>query len=136
LVFQSRSGPPTQPWLEPDVLDFLKKLNSEGVRHVVLAPIGFISDHIEILYDLDTEAMGLARELGIKAVRAGTVGTHPVFIQMIRNLILERLDQNEPKLAIGQFGPNHDVCPEDCCPAPQRAGIPPASATRGVLRPS
>jgi ferrochelatase len=132
LVFQSRSGSPTQPWLEPDVLDFLRKLNSEGVRQVVLAPIGFISDHIEVLYDLDTEALDLARERGVKAVRAATVGTHPVFIQMIRDLIRERLDKNEPKLAIGRFGPNHDVCPEDCCPAPRRGGIPPASATRDV----
>jgi ferrochelatase len=103
---------------------------------VVVAPLGFISDHLEVLYDLDTEAQDLANELGMKMVRAATVGTHPVFVSMLRQLIAERLSPNETKQAIGQFGPSHDVCPMDCCPAPQRAGRPPASEARAALPPS
>lgn len=128
LVFQSRSGPPSQPWLGPDVLDHLKKLAGEGIRNVVVSPLGFLSDHMEVLYDLDTEAAELARELGMKFVRARTVGTHPAFIRTIVQLIRERMFPNEPRLAIGHFGPNHDVCPVNCCPAPLRAGRPPVSA--------
>jgi ferrochelatase len=135
LVFQSRSGPPTQPWLEPDILDHLRKLHAQGSRNVLIAPLGFISDHMEVLYDLDTEARELANGLGMKMVRADTVGTHPAFISMIGALILERLDASQPKLAIGMCGPNHDLCPADCCPAPQRAGRPPALANPFVSRP-
>ena len=91
LVYQSRSGPATQPWLEPDILDHLKNLHAAGVRNVIVAPLGFISDHLEVLYDLDTEAQALADELGMRMVRAATVGTHPVFIGMLRQLIAERL---------------------------------------------
>ena len=133
-VFQSRSGPPTQPWLEPDILDHLKTLNESGTKNVLVAPVGFVSDHLEVLYDLDTEASALADRLGMKIVRAETVGTHPLFIAMIRELIAERLNPAERKLAIGACGPNHDVCPADCCPAPQRAGRPPASEAPSVLR--
>jgi len=136
LVYQSRSGPPTQPWLEPDILVHLKNLYAQGVRNVVVAPVGFISDHLEVLYDLDTEAQDLAAELGMKMVRAATVGTHPAFVGMLRQLIAERLLPNEPKLAIGRFPVNHDVCPLDCCPAPQRPGRPPASGAQGASRPS
>jgi len=128
LVFQSRSGPPTQPWLGPDILEHLRKLAGEGVKNVLVSPLGFLSDHMEILYDLDAEATDLARELGMKMVRAKTVGIHPAFVRMIVQLIRERILPDEPKLAIGPFGPNHDVCPANCCPAPQRAGRPPVSA--------
>jgi protoporphyrin/coproporphyrin ferrochelatase len=124
LVFQSRSGPPGQPWLGPDILDHLRALRGENVKNVLVAPLGFISDHIEVLYDLDTEALQLATELGMKMVRSATVGTHSAFIKMIRLLIAERLFPNEPRLAVGAFGPSHDVCALDCCPAPQRAGRP------------
>jgi ferrochelatase len=124
LVFQSRSGPPSQPWLGPDILDHIRDLHSRGADDVVVAPLGFLSDHMEILFDLDTEAAGLTRELGMKMVRAQTVGTHPAFIAMIRELIAERLDVSHPRLAVGRYGPNHDVCPVNCCPAPQRAGRP------------
>ena len=136
LVYQSRSGPPNQPWLEPDILEHLKNLHAHGVRNVVVMPLGFISDHLEVLYDLDTEAQALADELGMRMVRAATVGTHPVFIGMLRHLIAERLSRGEEKLAIGQFGPNHDVCPLDCCPAPQRAGKPPVLEAPSVSQPS
>ncbi|HEX6185840.1 MAG TPA: ferrochelatase, partial [Pyrinomonadaceae bacterium] len=115
LVFQSRSGPPTQPWLEPDVCDHLRSLKEEGVTDVVVAPVGFISDHMEVLYDLDTEAHALAGELGVNMVRAATVGTHPEFVRMIRELIQERLDPLLPRRALGAYPPSHDVCPVDCC---------------------
>lgn len=84
LVWQSRSGPPTQPWLEPDILDHLRRLAENGVQDVVGAPIGFLSDHMEVLYDLDVEAAALARELGLHWVRAETVGAHPLLIQIGR----------------------------------------------------
>ncbi len=132
LVYQSRSGPPTQPWLEPDVLDHLRKLSAQGMRNVIVTPLGFTSDHLEVLYDLDTEARELAAELGMKMIRAGTAGIHPAFISAIRELIAERLWPGVRKSAIGLFGPNHDLCPSDCCPAPQRAGKPPASEVPAV----
>jgi protoporphyrin/coproporphyrin ferrochelatase len=129
LVFQSRSGPATQPWLEPDILDHLRELKAEGIRNIIVSPIGFTSDHMEVLYDLDTEARELAKRIGLKMIRAGTAGTHPAFVRMIRELIEERLCPNEPRAAIGLFPPNHDFCPSDCCPPPRRPDIPRASAT-------
>lgn len=127
LVYQSRSGRPEDPWLEPDIGDFLRELAARGERQVVVAPIGFLSDHIEVLYDLDDEAAGIARELGIAMRRAGTVGTHPRFVTMVRKLIQERLDPIVPREAIGHFGPNWDACAVDCCPAPMR---PAAASSR------
>lgn len=117
LVYQSRSGGPGQPWLEPDILEHLRELASSGVLDVVVAPVGFISDHMEVLYDLDTEALALAAELGLNLVRAGTVGTDPAFIAMIRELIEERLwgDPDPVRRALGDRGPSHDLCPADCC---------------------
>ncbi len=134
LVFQSRSGPATQRWLGPDILEQLRSAHREGVKNVLVAPLGFVSDHLEVLYDLDTEAMNLAKELGIKMARAATVGTHPAFVRTIRQLIAERVLRNEPKLAVGSFAPNHDVCPADCCPAPQSIGRPPALVSPSVSR--
>ncbi len=89
---------------------------------VVIAPIGFISDHMEVLYDLDTEAADLCAEIKLPMARAGTVGTHPKFVSMIRDLIVERMNGGSERVAIGTMGPSHDICPEDCCPAPQRPG--------------
>lgn len=129
LVFQSRSGQPSQPWLGPDILDHLSRIRELGVRNVVVAPIGFLSDHMEVIHDLDLEAKDLAIELGITMVRAQTVGVHPVFIRMVRELIEERLNSNAPKLAIGRYGPNHDRCPDDCCPAPERPKRKPMSSS-------
>jgi ferrochelatase len=116
LVYQSRSGSPTQPWLGPDILDHLKALHSEGVRNFVVAPIGFVSDHMEVVYDLDVKAQNLARELGLNMVRARTAGTHPAFVKMIRELILER-SNNEPPRFLGSRGASHNVCQPDCCAA-------------------
>jgi protoporphyrin/coproporphyrin ferrochelatase len=121
LVFQSRSGPPTQPWLEPDILGFLREVKKDSLAPgVVIAPIGFISDHMEVLYDLDTEATHLCEELRLPMVRAGTAGTHPRFVSMIRELIVERMSGTRERVALGSLGASHDVCTEDCCPAPQR----------------
>jgi ferrochelatase len=104
LVWQSRSGPPSQPWLDPDILAHLRALAADGVKDVVAAPIGFLSDHMEVLYDLDHEAAHLAGELGINFVRAQTAGTHPAIPAMLQELIAAPFT----------------VCPENCCPAPRR----------------
>jgi len=116
LAFQSRSGPPTQPWLEPDINDTLRTLAASRTRDAVVAPIGFVSDHMEVVYDLDTEAMQNAKSFGMNMVRAKTVGTHPRFVQMIRELILERT-AGGPRLIVGDLPPSPDICPADCCPS-------------------
>src|SRR5262249_12574719 len=83
LVYQSRSGPPTQPWLGPDVCEYLRELHQQSPgADVVIEPVGFLSDHLEVMYDLDTEAADLCRELGLNMIRAATVGNHPQFIGM------------------------------------------------------
>ena len=124
LVYQSRSGSPGQPWLGPDVLEYLRELAASGsARDVVLAPIGFISGHMEVVYDLDTEARQLCDRLGLNMVRAETVGADPRFAAMIRELVLERVG-DAPRRALGEFGPSPDVCAEDCCPAPIMASRP------------
>jgi ferrochelatase len=135
LVYQSRSGAPGQPWLEPDVGDHLERLSREGATGVVLVPVGFISDHMEVVYDLDTLAAARAEHVGLPATRAATVGTDPRFVEMIRALILERIEAAEGReplrLGLGRRGPNPDVCRGDCCPAPtRRAPTLPASAER------
>jgi protoporphyrin/coproporphyrin ferrochelatase len=114
LAFQSRSGPPTQPWLEPDVNDTLRSLAAGGARDVIIVPIGFVSDHMEVVYDLDTEATQTARSLKLNMVRAKTVGTHPRFVQMIRELILERTASGA-RLVLGGLPPSPDDCAADCC---------------------
>ncbi|MBV9957121.1 MAG: ferrochelatase [Acidobacteria bacterium] len=115
LVFQSRSGPPTQPWLEPDICEHLRELKEAGTTDVVIAPVGFVSDHMEVLYDLDTEARQVASELGLNMIRAATVGTHPSFISMIRELMLERIEPATAPRFLGARGASHDVCATDCC---------------------
>jgi ferrochelatase len=128
LVFQSRSGRPEDPWLEPDILDHLRSLAAGGARRVVVMPIGFLSDHMEVLYDLDHEAKQLADTLSIQMVRAATVGTHPLFIRMIRELVEERTSGEPERAAIGHYRASPDVCPRDCCPAP----VPPAGRRNQV----
>jgi len=120
LVYQSRSGRPQDPWLEPDIVDHLENLSQQGQKTFVVVPIGFLSDHMEVLFDLDVEAQEFCDEHGLTMSRAKSVGTHPDFIAMLVELIQERLDPNVEKRAIGQFPPNHDFCPQDCCPRPQR----------------
>jgi protoporphyrin/coproporphyrin ferrochelatase len=124
LVYQSRSGPASQPWLEPDILDCLREIKARGgSSDVVIAPIGFVSDHMEILFDLDTQARELCAELGLQMVRVETAGTHPRFIRMIRELICERLDGTNPKLSLGVLGARPDFCAPECCPMPRRTAI-------------
>lgn len=115
LVYQSRSGPPQMPWLGPDIGDYLRLLQAQGIKRVVNVPIGFISDHMEVMVDLDIEARELAAELGIEYVRAETVGTHPAFVHMICELIHERMTACPERRALGTRGANHDICPIDCC---------------------
>jgi len=131
LAYCSRSGPPQQPWLEPDVNDVLKDLAGTGTTAVVLSPIGFVSDHMEVAFDLDTEAMETAREYGIAVARAGTVSTRPAFVAGLVDLVLERAARErgagtaagEPgaPVTVGAFGAAPDVCRPGCCF--QRAGI-------------
>ncbi|MBI3683156.1 MAG: ferrochelatase [Acidobacteria bacterium] len=123
LVYQSRGGPPVQPWLEPDVLDAIRALHAEGVRELVLVPIGFVSDHLEVLYDLDTAARGLCGELGIRMARASTAGTHPRFVRMIRDLVVERIEGR---------GVVPGLCTPECCPPP--GPLKPAASTMGFGR--
>jgi ferrochelatase len=117
VAYQSRSGPPQQPWLGPDISEALEALAARGAaQDAVIVPIGFLSDHIEVVWDLDVEARGACRRLGLNMVRAGSVGTHPRFIRMIRELILERTAGAE-RQALGSLGVSHDTCPAGCCPS-------------------
>lgn len=139
LVYQSRSGRPEDPWLGPDINDHLRSLPEHGVSDVVVMPIGFLSDHIEVLFDLDEEAMTTCREVGIRMVRAATVGTHPDFVHMVSELIQERINHLPLRPAIGQYPASHDVCPVDCCPAPvlrRPFAAGGASANQGTAPPS
>ena len=115
LVYQSRSGRPTDPWLGPDILEHINALRAEGVADAVIQPIGFVSDHMEVMFDLDEEAKARGEELGLNVVRAGTAGTDPRFVSMLAELIQERLGQVGTRRAIGEYGASHDVCPVDCC---------------------
>lgn len=116
LVFQSRSGPPQQPWLEPDICDYISEQHQAGnLKAVVIVPVGFVSDHMEVMYDLDEEAAELCQELNLPMQRAGTAGTHPKFVRMIRDLVVERMEQASDRPALGQLGPWHDICPANCC---------------------
>lgn len=119
VVYQSRSGPPQVPWLEPDVGDRIEALAAEGIEAVTLVPLGFISDHMEVLYDLDTLAVERAEHAGVRLSRAATVGTDERFVTMIRQLITERVDGATP-VALGPSGPWPDICPEGHCLAPTR----------------
>lgn len=120
LVYQSRSGPPSMPWLEPDICDHINGLHERGVRHLVIAPIGFLSDHMEVLFDLDTEAREACETHGIPMARAKTVGDHPGFAAMVCDLIEERALNLPDRPTVGSMPPKHDVCPETCCLPPQR----------------
>ncbi|HET9420369.1 MAG TPA: ferrochelatase [Nocardioides sp.] len=127
LVFCSRSGPPQVPWLEPDVNDHLEALAASGETAVVLVPVGFVSDHMEVVYDLDTEAVATAERLGLDVRRAATAGTDPRFVAMVRDLLLERAaaerGESPTRVALGKVGPLWDRCPVGCCANP-RAEVP------------
>ncbi|MFE7130638.1 ferrochelatase [Streptomyces sp. NPDC057638] len=121
LVYQSRSGAPHIPWLEPDIVDHLEELSGAGAAAAVMVPIGFVSDHMEVLYDLDTEALAKAAELGLPVRRSATVGADPRFAAAVRELLLERAaserGERPERCALGALGPSHDLCPVGCCPA-------------------
>jgi ferrochelatase len=123
LVYCSRSGPPHVPWLEPDVSDHLAAVAERDRPAVVLVPIGFVSDHMEVVYDLDTEAAATAEKLGISMVRAATAGIDPRFVSMVRELLLERAaverGEDVERPAEGSLPASWDLCPAGCCPNPR-----------------
>jgi protoporphyrin/coproporphyrin ferrochelatase len=123
LVYCSRSGPLYVPWLEPDVNDHLEALAASGVPAVVVVPIGFVSDHMEVVHDLDTEAAATARKLGLAFSRAATPGTHQAFVAAVRDLLVERAAAESgrpvPRKALGELGASWDVCAATCCPNPR-----------------
>lgn len=131
LVYQSRSGSAQIPWLEPDICDHLAEEHAAGAPAVVMVPIGFVSDHMEVRYDLDTEAAAKAAELGLPVARAATVGADPRFAAAVRELVLERAaaerGASPARCALGALGPSHDICPPGCCPA--RNPLPAAAPT-------
>jgi ferrochelatase len=129
LVYQSRSGPPTVPWLEPDINDVIRELPGRGVEAIVIVPLGFVSDHMEVLWDLDTDAMETSDALGIVALRVPTPGVDPAYVTGLVDLILERVN-GTPKVdrpAETNLGPWYDVCRPGCCEN-VRLGFKPAIA--------
>jgi ferrochelatase len=119
LVWQSRSGPPQLPWLEPDINDHLRTLAAAGSRAVLVAPTGFVSDHLEVQWDLDVEARATAAELGLGFARAATAGTDPAFVAGLVDLVEEQLT-GRPAETLSELGICGWQCPADCCPAPAR----------------
>ncbi|WP_206063082.1 ferrochelatase [Nocardioides sp. HDW12B] len=128
LTYCSRSGPPSVPWLEPDVGDRIHELAAEGVKAVVVVPIGFVADHMEVIYDLDVEAAEAAEEAGVAFVRAATAGVDPRFVTMVRRLVLERAaverGEEPERPALGTLGPSWDTCPPGCCANARQPGRP------------
>nr|WP_206022687.1 MULTISPECIES: ferrochelatase [unclassified Salinibacterium] len=129
LVYQSRSGPPSQPWLEPDINDEIEQLAAKGIKAVVIVPLGFVSDHMEVKWDLDTEAMQTSEQHGVAAIRVPTPGVHRAFVSGLVDLVLERRDgvPVEERPAVTSLGPWYDVCRPGCCEN-VRLGFKPALA--------
>jgi ferrochelatase len=117
LVWQSRSGPPTQRWLVPDVNDYLGEVADSGATAVVVAPIGFVSDHVEVVHDLDQSARETAERFGLAFARAETVGTAPQFVAMIRELVREIDDPTLDQSGLGDPALRWSQCPRVCCGA-------------------
>ncbi|WP_394278158.1 ferrochelatase [Microbacterium sp.] len=129
LVFQSRSGPPSVPWLEPDINDAMQELPGRGRKAVLIVPLGFVSDHMEVMWDLDTEAIETAGELGLIGIRTATPSTHPAYVSGLVDLVQERLAGTpvEERPAVTDLGPWYDVCRPGCCEN-KRLGFQPALA--------
>lgn len=128
LAYQSNNASyGKEAWLGPDIRDALDQARAEGEANVVVSPIGFVCDHLEVVLDLDVEAAQHAREIGLEMTRAGTVGTHPAYVAMVRELILERMTEMPKRRSLGSLGPSHDLCPPDCClpgrPAPAKPAL-------------
>lgn len=123
LVYCSRSGSPHVPWLEPDINEHLEQLHEQGARAVVMVPIGFVSDHMEVVYDLDTEALATAEKLGLPATRAATAGVDQRFVAAVRDLLLERaaVERGEDvvRAVVGELPACWDRCAPGCCPNPR-----------------
>jgi len=115
LAYQSNNASYGEPWLAPDIGDVLFQLGRADVQDAIVMPIGFVCDHMEVVLDLDIEAQAAATEAGVNMVRAATVGAHPIYVAMVRELIQERMTANAERLSVGTFGPSHDYCPADCC---------------------
>lgn len=130
LAYQSRSGPPQVPWLEPDILDQIRSLNEQGASDLVVHPIGFVSDHMEVIYDLDHEAKDLCDELGVAMHRVKTPGTHPLFIEMIRQVIAERAGEINERPFVGSIGALPDQCIDNCCPSGMSRPVSSAAPAR------
>jgi ferrochelatase len=129
LVYQSRSGPPSQPWLEPDINDAMREAAGADAAAFVIVPLGFVSDHMEVKWDLDTEAMETAAELGVVAIRVPTPGIHPDYVSGLVDLVLERVNgtPTPERPALTALGPWYDVCRPGCCEN-VRLGFKPALA--------
>lgn len=130
LAYQSNNASYDEPWLEPRIEDVLAEKGKQGTTDVIVVPIGFVCDHMEVVLDLDVEAKEAAADAGVNLVRAGTVGSHPNYVAMIRELIEERMAGNAERRALGRYGPSHDLCPVDCClsgrpgePKPSLCGV-------------
>ncbi|MFT7646476.1 MAG: ferrochelatase [Candidatus Poriferisodalaceae bacterium] len=120
VVYQSRSGPPQVPWLEPDICDHVRAQAEKDLGQLIVVPIGFVSDHMEVVYDLDTQAAEVAEEVGVTMVRVPTVGSHPRFVAMLVDLLEETAGLRVDRPALGVSGPRPDRCAVGCCPAPVR----------------
>ena len=122
VVFQSRSGPPSVPWLTPDIDQRIHELAEQGTDELLVHPLGFVADHMEVLFDLDTQSAAAAKEAGVKMVRTPTVGTHPRFVSMLVDLVEEAAGLRADRPSLSESGPRPDNCNSQCCPAPTRPG--------------
>jgi ferrochelatase len=123
LAYQSNNASYGEPWLEPRIEDVIEQRAKEGVEDIVVAPIGFVCDHMEVVLDLDVDAQKIAKQAGINMLRAATVGSHPAYVAMVRELIEERITPSRKRRALGHYGPSHDYCAPDCCLS-GRPGVP------------
>lgn len=122
VVFQSRSGPPSVPWLTPDIDQRIHELAEQGTQELLVHPLGFVADHMEVLFDLDTQSAAAAKEADVKMVRTPTVGTHPRFVSMLVDLVEEAAGLRADRPSLSKSGPRPDKCNSQCCPAPIRPG--------------
>jgi len=122
VVFQSRSGPPSVPWLTPDIDQRIHELAEQGTDALLVHPLGFVADHMEVLFDLDTQSAAAAKKAGVKMVRTPTVGTHPRFVSMLVDLVEEAAGLRADRPSLSKSGPRPDNCNSQCCPAPTRPG--------------